>query len=182
MKPVEIRDLLEMDFYGNLQARGKNVLFVKGHADQKNNDYTYDLMLCREGKIYQITDRKNVRSYVFEDKNTIWFVREENGQSQLYRMYLKGGEALCKATIDRSGVSILGFVDENCMALSYIQKAVDDHDLANDYEVLDESPWYENDKGFVSGQRIALATYDLESNTFQEIEKFAIAYSWGSRT
>ena len=53
MKPVEIRDLLEMDFYGNLQARGKNVLFVKGHADQKNNDYTYDLMLCREGKIYQ---------------------------------------------------------------------------------------------------------------------------------
>ena len=170
MKPVEIRDLLEMDFYGNLQARGKNVLFVKGHADQKNNDYTYDLMLCREGKIYQITDRKNVRSYVFEDKNTIWFVREENGQSQLYRMYLKGGEALCKATIDRSGVSILGFVDENCMALSYIQKAVDDHDLANDYEVLDESPWYENDKGFVSGQRIALATYDLESNTFQEIE------------
>ena len=71
MKPVEIRDLLEMDFYGNLQARGKNVLFVKGHADQKNNDYTYDLMLCREGKIYQITDRKNVRSYVFEDKNTI---------------------------------------------------------------------------------------------------------------
>lgn len=170
MKPVEIKDLFKMDFYGNLQARGKNVLFVKGHANQKNNDYTYDLMLCREGKIHQITDRKNVKSYVFEDKNIIWFVLEEDGQSQLYRLYLKGGEALCKATIDHLGVSILGFVDEKCMALRYIQKPIDDHDLASDYEVLDESPWYANAKGFINGQRQVLALYHLDTETLQEIE------------
>lgn len=170
MKPVEIRDLFEMDFYGGLQARGKNVVFVKGNANQKNNDYTYDLMLCREGKIHQITDRKNVRSFVFEDKNTIWFVGQENGQSQLYRMYLKGGEALCKATIDRAGVSILGFVDDDCIAISYIQKQVDDHELASDYEVLDESPWYYNAKGFINGDHLVLATYSLKTNKLQEIE------------
>lgn len=170
MKPVEIRDLFEMDFYGGLQARGKNIVFVKGHANQKNNDYTYDLMLCRKGEIHQITDRKNVRSFVFEDKNTIWFVGQENGQSQLYRMYLKGGEALCKATIDRLGVSILGFVDDDCIALSYIQKQVDDHELASDYEVLDESPWYTNGQGFINGDRLVLATYSLKTNTLQEIE------------
>lgn len=170
MKPVEIRDLFEMDFYGNLQARGKNIVFVKGHADQKNNDYTYDLMLCREGKIYQITDRKHVRSYAFEDKNTIWFVLEENNQSKLYRMYLKGGEALCKATIDRLGVTICGFIDDDCLALSYIQTPKDEHDLVADYEVVDESPWYANAKGFINGKRQTLAIYNLETQTLHDIE------------
>lgn len=170
MKPVEIRDLVAMDFYGNLQARGKNVVFVKGHANEENNHYSYDLMLYRDGRIRQITDRHTVSSYVFEDKNTIWFVLEEpkSRQCGLYRLSLKGGEAQRMATIEQSGVSILGFTDENSPVLSYVKKQADGHDRAEDYEVLDESPWYANGQGFINGQRRQLAIYDLERGELAE--------------
>ena len=75
MLPVEISDLYSFSFYGGLKAKGKNVVFVCARADEEKNDYTYDLMLCRNGQISKLTDRKSVSSFVFENKNTLWFTQ-----------------------------------------------------------------------------------------------------------
>lgn len=167
MLPVEISDLYSFSFYGGLKAKGKNVVFVCARADEEKNDYTYDLMLCRNGQISKLTDRKSVSSFVFENKNTLWFTQpcDEGKKTSLVCLSLKGGEGIEKACLDQKGAGILGFIDEHKAIVTIPAKPEDTHSHAQDYEVLDECPFYFNGQGFISGLRQEYHVYDLETKS-----------------
>lgn len=171
MEPVTIEDLFRFSFYGGLKACGKNIVFVRSVANEQKNKYDTDLMLCRNGKIRQLTDRKTVSSFIFENKNTIWFAQEnkEGSRTDLMRMSLKGGEAVSAFAIEKTGVSLVDFLDPTRVVLRIeenIRPDLDEH--ASDYEVLDEYPWYFNGRGFISGLRTQICIYDLESCELSE--------------
>lgn len=165
MLPVEISDLYSFTFYGGLKTKGKNIVFVCAKANEEKNDYFYDLMLCRNGQISQLTDRKSVSSFAFENKNTIWFTQaaDEGKKTGLVRMSLKGGEGIEQAQVDKKGAGILGFVSEDEMVLTIPRKPQDSHPHAEDYEVLNECPFYFNGQGFIAGLRQDYHLFNLKT-------------------
>lgn len=171
MNPIEIKDLYSFTFYGGLKTKGRNVVFVKAKANEANNNYEYDLMLCKDGKITQLTDRKNVSSYTFEDKKTLWFtlpLKEDEKKTAFWRLPLKGGEAIVAEVIDQPGVQILDFINPDLMLLSIEQEPEDKHPHAEDYEVLAESPYYMNGQGFIAGKRTHYYLYERKTKALSD--------------
>ena len=171
MESVLIDDLFRFSFYGGLKTCKKNIVFVRSIANKEKNKYDTDLMLCRNGEIRQLTDRKNVSSFVFENKNTIWFAQEneERTKTHLLRLSLKGGEAIPTVTVEKPGVSLVDFLDETRIVLRIEENIRPDQDEhAEDYEVLDEFPWYFNGQGFISGLRENIYVFDLQSGELSD--------------
>lgn len=170
MTPVEIKDLYSFTFYGGLKAKGRNVVFVKAQANEADNNYQYDLMLCRNGQIKQLTDRKTVSSFTFENKKTLWFSlpAKDEKKTALWRLPLKGGEAILAEEIEQPDARILDFIHSDLMLVSIDHKPEDQHPHAEDYEVLAESPFYMNGQGFVAGNRTHYSLYDRKTKTLSD--------------
>lgn len=172
MQPVEIQDLYSYTFYGGLKTKGKSIVFVKGQADEEKNAYKYDLMLCKEQKIRQLTDRGSVNSFAFEDESTLWFAmpEKEGKATSFWRLLLDGGEALKMGEIDKPGVSVVGLSEAGQLILSVFEPKHPKTDLAHaeDYEELNETYWYFNGSGFTAGKRSQFYLYDPKTKTLGE--------------
>lgn len=171
MNPITVEDLYSFSFYGGMRSKGSSLGFVKAIANVEKNDYDYDLMLLKDGKVRQMTDRKSVSSFVYQDKKTIWFAQpsEDKKSTVLYALSLKGGEALEKGTIDLAGAQIVGFLNKNTMLISCFAPLQKEEDKdADDYEILNEAPWYLNNAGFIAGKRTSYYLYDLKKQKLSD--------------
>lgn len=74
-KPVEIRDLLDLQFFGGLKADNGRLIFVRAEIDQAKDAYRMNLMEYRNQKIIPLTSRDQVSSFDFVNADTICFLQ-----------------------------------------------------------------------------------------------------------
>lgn len=163
MKSIEINDLLSYHFYGNLKVKDGVKVFVDGVAAEKDNAYDYTLKCVKDDKVYDLTSYGKESGFYIENENSILFCGNRKNiekSTSLYRLSLNGGEAKEIARFDKPGMSVLGYLNENTLALMTKEKLVEEE---SDYEVFDEIPFYMNGQGVTNKHRSHLYTYNLDT-------------------
>lgn len=188
MKQLELKDFLQYRFLSNVKyaPNGKRAAFVVSNCREDAEGYESRLWLW-DGQLRQLTDLGAERSFLWEDDTHILFPavrsesekkRRESGEqfTSYYRLDLTGGEAIHAFTLPFAcsrleqvdgGWAALGTIDVNEPDY-YEMNDVDRADAAKtrkeeeDYEVLDEIPFWGNGQGMTNKQRTALFFVDPE--------------------
>lgn len=202
---IQLRDFLEFTYLSNIQYAPdeKNCAFVAGVCNEEDNSYDmclqiYDGTMCRN-----LTSYGKESMYLWEDDEHILFAnmrddadREavKNGEERtcFYRISIHGGEALkaftiplCVTSIKKLDDTRFVFTADYHLLYSYMyvlndekkQQVLKEKRDMNDYEVLDEIPYYGNGAGFTNKKRNSLFIYDVEKNEVTRIsdELFAVS-------
>lgn len=196
---IQLRDFLEYKFLSNLQAstNEENIAFVASVCNEEENTYDrclqiYDGKVCRT-----LTTYGKESMYLWEDDEHILFagMREDkdkeavkNGEEKtcFYRISIHGGEALKAFTIPLTVTSIKKFdTDRYIICADYHllysyayalegeqkAKAIKEKRDMDDYEVLDEVPFYGNGAGFTNKTRNTLFLYDAANDDLTRISE-----------
>ena len=183
MESIGIRDFLNYRYLSNVTYApdGKRAAFVVSNCNEDENSYESRLWLY-DGDFKQLTDLGREARYIWEDEHTILFPAVRSAKEKkraekkeqftsLYRLDLRGGEALPAFTLPFAASSIrklpngsyavLGTIDAN--APEYYRMNEEDRGKVEkgyaddaDYEVFDELPYWSNGGGVVNKRRTAL--------------------------
>lgn len=166
---ITAQDLLSFTFYGGLKCKKDTVIFVQASMDEKEDAYHFDLMRYKDGACTPLTNRHTVSSFIYEDKNTIWFAQSKDDDTALMQLKLDGGEAQQKGLIAKKNVSLIGFLNTDTLVVS-CEEIINEKEqpVHPDYEVLDETPFYFNGQGFVNKKRSQLYLYSVKEGTLGE--------------
>ncbi len=198
MENIKLNDFLEFKFISNLQSSPSQtqMAFLVAQADEKKNEYSYDLYLS-DGKRHQkLTNIKNKGSFVWESDQSILFPyaktkKEEKAVKELkqtlYYRYNLIERKLEKAYEFNFGVSIVNVLSETKLLLSAALTAEQHHLYQDDeesrkkfideekkralYEDINEIPFYFNGLGFTANVRTQLFIYDIETKVIAPIVK-----------
>ncbi len=174
---IQIKDMLGYRFPENLQYSpdGKLLAFQVAHADEKKNDYRRDVYLSRENKVTQLTHTLDATIVCWKDNTHMILQRrtedDEPGVTSLYLLGVNGGEAEPWMDLPFGMLSMEKVSENTYAALGIIRK--DDPDAyldssekrkekiearkkEEDYQVVDEVPYWFNGRNFINGQRTAL--------------------------
>lgn len=183
MRKVEIKDLLHYKFPSNLQYSpdGKLLAFEVSYADEKNNAYKTDVHMIRDGRDVQMTSTLNASILGWKDNHHIILSRHaedaEKGMNDLYLLSTDGGEAVKWISVPFSIQSLKKVHDDLYIASAsfdmhdpdaYLddqktrEKKIEDHKKNDDYQVVDEVPYWINGAGFTNGKRTGL--FVIETN------------------
>lgn len=194
---LQLRDFLKYRFVSNVTYApdGEHAAYVIATCDEKHNTYQRRLYVW-DGKAHkQLTNGGKESMYLWEDKDTLLFssLRDkqdqeavENGEERtvFYRISLHGGEAIKAFTIPLV-VTGIQKVSDCCYActvdydLNYSYcyslgeeekvKALKEKKDMEDYEILDELPFYGNGLGYTNKKRNSLFLYEENSDTLTRI-------------
>lgn len=194
---LQLRDFLKYRFVSNVTYAqdGEHAAYVIATCDEKHNTYQQRLYVW-DGKTHkQLTNGGKESMYLWEDKDTLLFssLRDkqdqeavENGEERtvFYRISLHGGEAIKAFTIPLV-VTGIQKVSDGCYActvdydLNYSYcyslgeeekvKALKEKKDMEDYEILDELPFYGNGLGYTNKKRNSLFLYEENSDTLTRI-------------
>lgn len=187
MKKVGLDFFKEVNFLSQLKAKGDYLSYVVSNADMDKNDYTSSIYL------YNIKDQNHRRltsgtrdgSYLWLNEEEILFrgKRDENKkkiqETHFYKINVNGGEAekflslpyqIGKIEYIKEGQFL--FVASYIEALDKIKdlkghekedyiKSLDEED---DYEVIEEIPFWSNGGTYSKSKRNALYLYDQKTN------------------
>ncbi|MBQ1827081.1 MAG: S9 family peptidase, partial [Erysipelotrichaceae bacterium] len=173
----------EFNFLTNLAytSDGK-ILFVKTKQNVEKNNYESHIFQLKDGQIRQLTSGKSERYFVVENDDSILFSanrsEDKTTHTEFYRLDLKnGGEASLAFSVPigvnsikdigdfylASGSSDLYCPDYHLLTkeeqLEYEKKKEEE----NDYEVVDEYPFFFNGAGFINKTRTALYLIDKKT-------------------
>lgn len=201
---INIKDFLDFNFLSNVQYAndGKHCAFVKSVCDEEENTYHSYLYIYDGKQCRQLTSYGKESMYLWEDEEHILFagMRDEkdkeaisNGEEKtcFYRICIHGGEAQKAFSIPLSLTSIKQiekdqFVFSANYDLMYSYMYALDEDKKGrllkekkemqDYEILDEVPFYGNGEGFTNKKRNSLFLYDVKNHEITRIseELFAL--------
>lgn len=190
MNKITIEDVAKIKF-GNgikLSPSGEKACFVVTESDLKTNDYKHNIHCVdlKTGKHTQFTQDGKEDNFLFDDENTLLFStsrsKEDDAEpfyekTTFYRLPLDGGEAKVAFSIDKNVVSIdkasdgfyvvKALVDWNAPDPTKLSK--EECEEEKDYHIFEEVPFWGNGRGFISGKRIALFTYDEKTETLLRI-------------
>lgn len=182
MKQLELKDFLQYQFLSELAYApdGKKAAFVVSKCSEEENTYESRLWLW-DGTLRQLTDLGKERRFLWEDENHLLFPAVRSAQEKkraeakdqftsYYRLDLRGGEAVHAFTLpfavhrmERApgGWAALGLIDAACQdfyQMNAEERAAYGKTQAEeqDYEVLDEIPFWHNGGSFSSKKRTAL--------------------------
>lgn len=194
---LQLRDFLKYRFVSNVTYApdGEHAAYVIATCDEKHNTYQRRLYVW-DGKAHkQLTNGGKESMYLWEDKDTLLFSSLRDKQDQeaveqgeertvFYRISLHGGEAIKAFTIPLIVTGIQKLRDgcyactvdydlnySYCYTLSEEEKAKvrkDKKDM-EDYEILDELPFYGNGLGYTNKKRNSLFLYEENSDTLTRI-------------
>ena len=177
--------------------------FLGAKADRKENSYRRDLWVKPEqGEALQLTADGKTRGFLWDGPHTLLFAssrdpeqkkRQEAGEeyTAFYRLDLGGGEAKKAFSVPLSasleaklgdGRYLLRVDWDLRFSRAYTMKGTPKAILLQlkkdeeDYQVLDEMPFYFNGQGYVNKHRDALFLYDEARNQLTRItrETFAV--------
>lgn len=186
---------------------GQYACFVVHKANLDDNDYDSNLWLYETstGRYFQLTALNKERAYTWlNDSEHIVFTgmrdlkdreRKEKGEdlTTFYRINIHGGEAIKYFQVPLT-VSQFKPIDEHRFLLAAIYNPnrpplanLNDQEKAQalkqrkeeqDYEVLEEIPFWSNGHGFISGNRVRVYLYDLSNNTWEPLtpEQIDVSY------
>lgn len=194
---LQLRDFLKYRFVSNVTYApdGEHAAYVIATCDEKHNTYQQHLYVW-DGKTHkQLTNGGKESMYLWEDKDTLLFSSLRDKQDQeaveqgeertvFYRISLHGGEAIKAFTIPLIVTGIQKLRDgcyactvdydlnySYCYTLSEEEKAKvrkEKKDM-EDYEILDELPFYGNGLGYTNKKRNSLFLYEENSDTLTRI-------------
>lgn len=171
MKPVRIEDLFEYRFLSSVEASpsGEWAAFVAKHADMENNSYHSNICLAHLTKpeVRQLTTSGKDGPYLWEASgDAILFAskrKEDVEGTALYRIPVSGGEAEFVLELPHKAEDFQPLPDGRILFTARVPLDGEPGEEANDYEVLDEIPFWQNGKGFTSRKRVRLFSFDPAS-------------------
>ena len=182
-KPIQIDLFQQYRYYSqaSLNNRADRCVFALSHCAPETNSYHHDLyMMDMDTKaVRPLTQTHDQTSFLFEDDDHILFPADrlqedrkagEQGKNQTtyYRLDLRGGEALKAFTLPWKVKTLMKLQDGCLLALVSVDlnaivteglegealaKALKDRKDEEDYEVIDELPFWFNNRGFVNKVR-----------------------------
>ncbi len=160
---------------------GGHFCFVVSNADKKKNKYSSYIYELRGGKPVQLTSGGKEKSFQFLDEDTILFPGDRDGskdptiETKFYRLSLSGGEATKAFTFPLPVEKLLplpngdfivaagtvpGFEDlctgDRKRTAEYLRLVKENED----YEIVDQVPWWWNGSGFTKSTYTALYYFD----------------------
>ena len=183
MKPISQDLFYDYKFLSSLNYSPSKeyAVFCISTCDVPSNGYTQHLYTYKNGEVKQLTAAAKENSYFFLDETHIVFVNAKTSgahNTELYIIDVNGGEATKFASIalpigemeilnDKYFIaSATNLVDcPNFFDLSEEEKAARiAYEKENeDYEIIDEYPYYYNGAGFINYQRNQLFLIDRET-------------------
>ena len=192
-KPIRIDQFQQYRYLSQatMNHRGDRCVFVLSQSHPETNSYHHDLVMMNmeSREIRPLTQSHDIRSFLFEDDDHLLFPcdrenedrkAEERGRSQTtyYRLDLTGGEALKAFTLQGKVKSLEKLQDGSLLALiskdlyaipteglegEALEKALAEIKEEEDYEVIDELPFWFNNRGFINKKRTWAVLIDPDS-------------------
>ncbi len=192
MKQIKLDDFYKHNYLSALTyaPNGKKAAYIVKRIDPKENKYLSDIYLYEKGAHTRLTTEGDVKFFCFADDRTLLFAATRGKQmeeaekkgsiftaffrldilskkaSKLFQLPIQASSItpigkdnfLLKATID------LAYPDFYLLDAKEQKKIIDRVQADKDYEVLEESPFWFNGRGFVSGKRGAIFIYNAKKN------------------
>jgi len=195
MNTLRLDHFLDFRFLSGLQTNdAKNQLcFLVAKANEKKNDYAYDLWQSDGMKHRKLISLKNKGSYLFESDDTLLInfqktkteekkVKEE--KMSIYYRYDLNTQKLEHAYTFNFPATIIKVLNQKLLLKATLTS--DEHHLYLDtpeqrkkwlaeskkqkaYEDINEIPFYFNGQGHVANQRQQLFLYDIETKTVKSL-------------
>ena len=197
MDQLQLKDFLRYRFLSSpkFAPGGARAAFVVTSCRAEDNSYASFLWLWEDGRLRQLTGLGKESQFIWEDDMHLLFpaVRSKEEQKRqeakeeftsFYRLCVSGGEALPAFTLPFSvsqlhhisgsrylveGVIDAANPDYYRMDPEGREKVAKAHQENQDYEVLDEIPFWFNGQGFLCKKRTALFDYDVETGALRRL-------------
>lgn len=216
-KRSSVDDLMNMEFLSDLKASPdqKRALFVRTKINEKKNRYERDLYLCDEAcRLRRLTsdgkmsapfwgesaaDREEDAVYFFAKRDEDEKKRAEEGcgESSVYRLSLRGGEAELAFTLPFSVEYLRPLKDGRFLLAAGYDLRDPERFLCGEAEkkermekekelsfcrVIEEIPFYMNGASYIYGQKTRLFLYDPELHEAAKKEKCFEEEAWKKRS
>jgi len=195
---LKLDDFIRYKFLSgiNLSPNGENCGFIMNQIDIEENKYLSNIyILDKNNKQKKLTSLDEERSFIWKDDSTILFPsirnkkdkeRQKKGEplTTYYEIDIHGGEANKFMELPLN-VTSLKIVDENTYLLTAIfEPKLKNYDLLsnndkeevlkslkgkNDFEIIDEIPFWANGDGYTNKKRIKLYSYDIKTKSLKSI-------------
>ena len=190
MKNIEIEDIAEYRIPQKLlySPDGKVLVFELESSDKEKNEYHTDLWMYRNNQLSQLTATLDAHLLCFMDNSHVLFLRKKKDQKQgissLFCIDINGGEALsvmdvpfvmngmkkvrddvyaCPGTIDVNEPDLYCRDDKTREEYFKVQKDNED------YQVMDEVPFWFNGLHYINKTRTALFLLHLKEKKVQRV-------------
>lgn len=192
MKQIPLDHFLNYKFLSNLKAIDKKKLsFVVGNANYEKNNYSYELFEFEDKskKVFSFLDRPG---FIYESENTFLFNFEKTKDEKklkkemntiYYRYFLDTkkrelaykfdfpvsivevleDKLILKANLNDTELSLRGRDEESR------KEVLKKLEIAKNFEVIDQLPYYFNGEGFVANKTSYLFVYDLKDNSYSTL-------------
>ncbi len=178
MKPVRIDDLFEYSFLSSVEVSptGEHAAFVVKSSNVEKNEYRSNLYLLHlmRGRVTPLSTSGKDGPFAWDPSGeAVLFAstRDEDATgSALYRIALAGGEAEHVMTLPHKADSFRPLPDGRILFTARVpldEPASGPTSDADDYEVLEEIPFWQNGKGFTSRRRVRLFLFDPAGGDLQ---------------
>lgn len=194
---IQLKDFLDYTFMSNLKVAPdeKHMAYVVSTCDEENNQYKNYLHVSDGEHSFALTSHGKEQLYIWDDKETILFanmrghkdldaVKHGEEKTTFYRISIHGGEAQKAFTIPLHVIAMKKLNDCEYVCLvdydlrySHMytlddegrKKVLKEKEDMQDYEVLDELPFYGNGAGYTNKKRNVLFLYNEESAELTQI-------------
>lgn len=191
MNKVTIEDLLNYRYIENLQYNpaGTAAAYQLARADEKKNTYHRDIMIVENSQVRQLTSTIDASIVSWYSDDTLLLSRNteetETGTTDIYRINIHGGEAVKWLTLP-FGLGKFKIMDDHtfiasasidmhepdvyCMKEEERKKYFEEKKKETEnYQVIDEIPYWFNGAHFINGTRAALFLIHTEPFTVTRI-------------
>ncbi|MCR5491681.1 MAG: prolyl oligopeptidase family serine peptidase, partial [Bacilli bacterium] len=197
MKPIKLDDFYKHTYLSALTyaPSGKRAAYIVKTGDPKENKYNSDIYMYDKGAHTRMTTEGDVKFFAFIDERTIIFaatrgklMEESEKKGNIFTAFFrldilsKKASKLFTLPIQASDIRPIGKdqyllqaeIDLSCPDFYLLdqkeqKKVVDRNNAEKDYEVLEESPFWYNGRGFISGKRGALFLYNAKKERLTRI-------------
>ena len=202
MKPITVGSFCDLQSVSApaFSPKGSRFCFVLSHADKKDNTYRSCIYELQGKKVRQLTAGGREGSFVFEDENTLLFAGDREGNkdkgpslaTRYYRLSLDGGEAVPAFTFPLPVETLLPlpggdyivaastvpgwedlYKDNEKRTAAYLKSVKENED----YEVVEQVPWWWNGSTFTRGAYTGLYYYNARKNRAEMLSAPGFAVS-----
>ena len=184
MDSLLLEDFTRYKFLSGIKhsPNGKYACFITHQADLEENGYKSNLWIhdLQKERHFQLTTLNKERSFIWlSNSEDILFSGLRNPKDQekqkqgeeltvFYRINIHGGEALEFFRVPLKVQAIQELQNERfLLTVTYKPNKVGQDE--KDYEVLEEIPYWNNGRGFTSGNRSRLYVYDKGNNSWEPL-------------
>lgn len=167
MQAVKTEDLYNVVSLGNLQAAGQTAVLARNQAKADGEGYWTYLDHYENGELKRLTTFGQEQSYALVDQVVYYTSPAIKGKTLLYKQELSQANPVKVALLPEAGYQVVKAAGSRYLLLSRrVDLAEKEHD---DYQVLDELPFYFNGQGYINKLRDRLYVWDLEEEKLTEL-------------